>query len=75
MVSKDGIRADLNEKAAILNIEPPSTVPELHRFMGMTNQMGKFLSRLEELSQPLWELLSTKRHGCGKKAKKEHLHR
>ena len=37
-----------------------ANVPELHLFMGMTNQLGKFFSRLAEHTQPLRELLSKK---------------
>ena len=36
----------------------PTTVPELRRFLGMVNQLGKFTPNLAELTQPLRELLS-----------------
>ena len=39
-------------------MEPPRTVTELRRFMGMVNQLGKFSSTLAETSHPLRELLS-----------------
>lgn len=29
--------------------------------MGIANQLGKFFSRIAELSQSLWELMSTKK--------------
>ena len=41
-------------------MEPPQTVSDLHRFLGITNQMGKFFCRLSELSQSLRELLKKK---------------
>ena len=61
IVSKDGIHADPDKTAALVNIKPLYNVSELRRFMGMANQMGNFMPRLAELSQPLRELLSTKR--------------
>jgi hypothetical protein len=42
-------------------MEEPHNVSELRRFLGMVNQLGKFSPRVSELTQPLRELLSTKR--------------
>ena len=42
-------------------MEPPCNITELRRFMGMANQLGKLSPNLAEYSQPLRELLSTKR--------------
>lgn len=39
----------------------PRSVPELRRFLGMVNQLGKFTPHLAELTQPLRELLSKNR--------------
>ena len=61
IVSREGIRPDPDKTAALVNMEAPNNVSELRRFMGMANQMGKFSPRLAEVSQPLRELLSTKR--------------
>ena len=41
-------------------MKPPTNVPELRRFLGMVNQLGKFSRNLAELTQPLRELLSKK---------------
>ena len=38
-------------------MKPPTTVPELCRFMGMVNQLGKFTPNLAQFTQPLRELL------------------
>ena len=38
----------------------PTNVSELRRFMGMTNQLGKFSPNLANLTQPLRELLNKK---------------
>ena len=59
-IDKNGISADPEKVAAITQMKQPANVPELHRFMGMTNQLGKFSPRIAELTQPLRELLSKK---------------
>ena len=41
-------------------MQPPEGIPELCRFLGMVNQLGKFSSKLAELTKPLRDLLSTK---------------
>jgi len=41
-------------------MKPPTNVSELRRFMGMVNRLGKFTSKLAELTQPLRQLLSKK---------------
>ncbi len=58
VIDADGIRADPDKTSAIRNMVPPTNVSELRRFMGMANQLGKFSSKLAELSQPLRVLLS-----------------
>ena len=45
---------------ALREMDPPTNMSELQRFMGMANQLGKFSPRLAEISQPLQELLSTR---------------
>ncbi len=40
-----------------MNVKAPTNVPELRRFLGMANHLGKFTPRLSQLSQPLRELL------------------
>ena len=57
IVSKDGICADPEKTAAVCNMEPLQSVSDLRRFMGLVNQLGKFSSRIAEISQPLRELL------------------
>ena len=61
VVSSEGIRADPEKTSAIQAMPPPNSVSDLRRFLGMVNQMGKFSPNMAELSQPLRELLSTKR--------------
>ena len=57
VIDQTGIRADPEKTLAIQQMKPPTTVPELQRFMGMVNQLGKFTPNLAQLSQPLRELL------------------
>ena len=61
VVGKDGISSDPMKTKAIREMEKPKSVSELRRFMGMANQLGKFSPNLAEYSQPLRELLSSKR--------------
>ena len=37
-----GVQADPEKTAAICGMEPPRSIADLRRFMGMVNQMGKF---------------------------------
>ena len=60
-VDQDGIRADPEKTAAIHQMKAPTTIPELRRFMGTVNQLGKFLANLAQLTQPLRGLLSKSR--------------
>ena len=61
LVDKDGICADPKKTSAILRMEAHHNITEVRRFMGMINQLGKFSPSMPELSQPIRELLSTKR--------------
>ena len=61
VVAGDGIRPDPDKTAAIQNMQAPTNVPELRRFLGMTNQMGKFSPQLAAMTQPLRELLTANR--------------
>ena len=61
VIDGDGIHPDPQKVSAVLQMDRPQNVTDLRRFMGMANQLGKFSPNLAELSQPLRELLSTKR--------------
>ena len=60
-VDQDGIRADPEKTAAVRQMKAPTTIPELRRFMGMVNKLGKFSAKIAQLTQPLRELLSKSR--------------
>ena len=55
------VSVDPSKTSAVLEMEMPRAITELHRFMGMGNQLGKFTPRNAEISQPLCKLLSSKR--------------
>jgi len=61
IVSQDGIHPDPEKVSAINQMKTPQNVSDLRRFMGLVNQLGKFSSAVAQISQPLRELLSTKR--------------
>ena len=57
----EGIRPDPEKISAIVKMTVPRNVPKLRHFLAMVNQLGKFSPRISELTQPLRELLSSKR--------------
>ena len=61
LIDSNGIQADPEKTTAIQQMHTPKNVPELSRFLGMINQLGKFSSQLAQLTQPLRELLSKNR--------------
>ena len=60
-ISQEGIQADNEKIKAILNFPEPQDVSELRSFLGMVNQMGKFIEGRAEITAPLSELLSVKK--------------
>ena len=59
-IDGEGIHADPEKTDAIKRMEPPTSITELRRFMGMVNQLGKFSAKLSGLTHPLRMLLGTK---------------
>jgi len=59
-LSPSGIEPDDDKVKALLAIPAPTGIPSLRRFLGMANQLGKFSSKLADLSKPLRELLSSR---------------
>ena len=64
VIDKNGVCPDPERLTAVRNMEAPKDLTQLRRFMGMANQLGKFTPNLSTLSQPLRELMSTKRSWC-----------
>ena len=61
IINHHGVTADPAKTKAILEMKPPKNVSELRRFVGMTNQLSKFIPCSADLMRPLTELLSSKR--------------
>ena len=61
IIDSHGISQDPQKTKAITDMSPPTTVTQLRRFLGMINQMNRFSPHLAQLSQPLRELLSSKK--------------
>ncbi len=60
IVDGSGIRADPEKVKAIRAMSEPTSVTEVRRFLGMTNQLSKFCPNLAEKAKPLRDLLSKK---------------
>ena len=61
VIGKDGITPNPQRTKAIHEMQTPTTVTELRKFLGMVNQLGKISSNITELCAPLRDLLSAKR--------------
>ena len=59
-VDPSGIRSDPDKNYAIKEMPEPSTPTEVRRFLGMVNQLGKFLPRLAKKTEPLRALITSK---------------
>ena len=62
LIDQNGIHPNLGKVSAIQQMKAPTNIIELHHFLGMINQLGKFIPQLAEATKPLRELLSTKNH-------------
>ncbi|KAL7865994.1 hypothetical protein SRHO_G00112410 [Serrasalmus rhombeus] len=60
VVSANGISPDPGKTEAVRKMQEPTTVSELRSFLGMVNQLGKFIPQLAERDKPLCDLLSKK---------------
>ena len=65
IVNQNGVQADPAKTLAVLELPPPSTVKAMRRFVGMVNQLSKFIPNCADVIRPLTELLSSKTHGSG----------
>ena len=52
VVDKEGVSPDPERTTALTRMPAPSNITELRRFLGMANQLGKFTTKLAELTQP-----------------------
>lgn len=56
-ISANGISIDPGKTKAISEMKPPEDITELRRFIGMVNFLGRHLSNLSTVMQPLTKLL------------------
>jgi transposase InsO family protein len=61
IMNKDGYRADPLKIEAIMNYQPPKTIRQNRRFMGMVNFYKDFIQDFATIAAPITDLLSTKR--------------
>ena len=61
VIDANGIRADPAKTEAVQEMQTPTSVSGVRRFLGMANQFGKFTPNLADLTQPLRELLGKSR--------------
>ena len=57
IIGKDGIRPDPTKVKAISDLEKPTNVKELRRYLGMVNYLGRYIPHLSSICQPLNALL------------------
>ena len=57
LIDASGIRPDPDKVIAIQKVRPPANVGDVRRFLGMVNQMNKFVPNLAEITKPLRDLL------------------
>ena len=60
ILSGSGIESDPEKTAAITKFKEPANVSETRRFLGMVNQLSKFVPHLADMTKPLRDLLSKK---------------
>ena len=57
IIDGSGIHPDPNKVSAIENVGVPGNVSDVRRFLGMANQMNKFIPNLADRTKPLRDLL------------------
>ena len=60
VVSADGISADPSKVRAIKQMQQPKDIVDVRRFLGMANQLAKFIPNMSTVLQPLMDLLQKK---------------
>ena len=58
IIGENGLKPDPNKVKAINSFLRSGTVTDVRQFLGMTNQLGKFLPKLSDVTEPLHELIT-----------------
>ena len=64
IVDTTGVKIDPDKTRAIREFPAPKTITELQRFLGMVNQVGKFLPNFAVVNEPLRALLKKDNGWC-----------
>ena len=62
ILTPSGISSDPDKVSAVRQMRQPTNVSEVRRFLGMANQLSKFVPKLADLTKPLRDLLSKQNH-------------
>ena len=62
ILTPSGINSDPDKVSAVRQMRQPTNVSEVRRFLGMANQLSKFVPKLADLTMPLRDLLSKRNH-------------
>ena len=57
IVGSDGIQSDPEKIQAIIDMPHPTNPHEVRSFLGMVNQISKFISNLADITKPIREML------------------
>ena len=60
VVDENGVSPDPDKTRAVMQIDQPKNVTEVRRYLGMLNQLSKFVPDLSSKTKPLRDLVSTK---------------
>ena len=60
VINKSGVSPDPDKTQAIMQLEQPNNVTEVRCYLGMLNQMSKFVPDLSSKTKPLRDLISAK---------------
>ena len=71
VVDKECIRPDPRKLEAIVKYPTQSSVSDIHCFLGMVNQLAKFIHNITEISIPLRKLLQRDHAWCWDKPQEE----
>ena len=60
VIDESGVSPDPDKTQAIMQLQQPNNVTEVKRYLGMLNQMSKFVPDLSSKTKPLRHLISAK---------------
>ena len=75
VLSASGISSDPDKVAAIMQMRRPTTVSRVRQFLGMANQLSKFVPNTAELTKPLRDLLPKSITGAVGNRRSMHSHK